>query len=187
MNPEQIAYVKERLAAGLSESSLTNILVQNGYTQEQVAELIAAAKGLPLTSPIISLEIGKKEGWSLIKIVLVTIAVLFGGFLLLSPFILASLNDARDTSNDAITKITLNNFRLTAELYYDSNNLNYNNVCAEFEPGTVVASCLDSETKYRLSAELLDGTHYCVSGDSDASALISPVTLDAPPNGFDCR
>jgi prepilin-type N-terminal cleavage/methylation domain-containing protein len=124
----------------------------------------------------------KKRGFTLIEL-LVVIAIIG----ILSSVVLASLNTARDRGADASIRASLNNARAQAELYYDSNGNNYDDVCTTDSAGGGIEEFGDAATNagsddvmcgesaspadaWAMSAELVSTTdHYCVDSTGRAT------------------
>lgn len=99
-----------------------------------------------------------------------------------------SLKAAREQAADASIQSYLNNIRVQAEMYYDSNGFSYTGACTEDfailnsiewakeSQGTPSVSCFDSQEEWAAEARLKDGSYYCVdstgaSGEYDTSTI----------------
>ena len=130
-------------------------------------------------------QIFKQRGFTLIEL-LVVIAIIG----ILASVVLASLNSARDKGADAAAKSSLNNMRAQAELSYDNNSNEYDNVCADIADGLAAAEnaagptdCGNSTTAWAAQVELLgeiDGStaYYCV----DSTGVSTTTTTDFAPD-----
>lgn len=125
------------------------------------------------------------RGFTLIEL-LVVIAIIG----ILSSVVLASLNTARNRGADAAVKSNLANARAEAELYYDSNNNSYANVCgsgtnaigdnvqaalsASGSTAAVTTACSSTATTWVAKAPLKTGSqYYCVDSTGAATTTTS--------------
>ena len=94
------------------------------------------------------------RGFTLIEL-LVVIAIIG----ILSSVVLASLNTARNRGADSSIKSNLANSRSEAELYYDTNNMSYEGVCATTGANRIGDSVNAAENAYDGSpTAYADGT-----------------------------
>lgn len=117
-----------------------------------------------------------QRGFTLIEL-LVVIAIIG----ILASVVLASLNSARDSGQDAANKSNLNNARAQAELYFDGNDNSYVGVCTTGSGGDpagiqdfvtidgATTDCDDSADEWAAEVQLSDGQWYCV--DSSGAAV----------------
>ncbi|MEX1026409.1 MAG: type II secretion system protein [Candidatus Paceibacterota bacterium] len=130
-----------------------------------------------------------QKGFTLIEL-LVVIAIIG----ILSAVVLASLNTARDSANDASAQSSLSSMRAEAEIYYGGNGNSYASLCTDgttaggVEPEDLYAAaiaaasgddanCFDSAGAWAAEIELNDGW-FCVdstgyAGDETASTITS--------------
>lgn len=197
MNQEQIAYVKAQLELGFTPKQIKTTLSKNGYTTEQIDELLIAAKANPPSSqpdttqpgaaytphaPTIEASPNKKSS-KLIKI-LISIAVIIGVIIvtasILGSIVLSSLNKARSNAEDAGVRATLSALRAEAELYHYDNEESYLGFCERVAQTLSSGDCVESQSSYRVSAPLNDGNFSCID-----TAGITVVTN--APTGFFCQ
>lgn len=104
----------------------------------------------------------KNKGFTLIEL-LVVIAIIG----ILSAVVLASLNSARDKSNNAAVKANLNSVRSQAELIFDETNGDYAPVCAN-------AKIIEIVTAATVAAGLTTG----FDGALGTAQTSSPMTAN---------
>ncbi len=188
MDQTQIDYVKNELARGVTPEALSQTLLQAGYTESQVSELLSVVQVQHGQNAQPTLSTPAKKGglptW--VWIVLGIVGGLFVIGALFTLVVTSSLNDARDKAKDASAKVTLNLFRSTAELYYDSNNFSYAGFCDSSETKSRLASlssveCLDSAEQYKVSAKLLTDEFFCVDSFGRSKILLGK------PAGMNCE
>mgnify|MGYP005847668103 CR=1 FL=1 len=105
----------------------------------------------------------KQHGFTLIEL-LVVIAIIG----ILAAVVLASLGDARTQSQDAADKQQLSSIRSAAEVSANNNDFSYASVCtdtADLRGNLTNSACFDSDNDWITTAELSDGTHWCVDSD----------------------
>ena len=73
----------------------------------------------------------------------------------------------------------MNNLRAQAELHYDREG-SYSGFCDEEQFFTAVMSCISADEVYTVSAELSDGTAYCVDNTGFADVV------DGKSDGLSC-
>ena len=130
----------------------------------------------------------KNKGFTLIEL-LVVIAIIG----ILSSVVLASLNSARAKGANAAVKSGMANMRAQAELYYDSNNQSYLDVCTNSTTGIRamldqatstgggVGACLDNTAGWAASSPLkvaeTGGSFWCVGSSGASKATSTNVVL----------
>tara|TARA_B100000508_G_scaffold140255_1_gene140691 strand:- start:1860 stop:3521 length:1662 start_codon:yes stop_codon:yes gene_type:complete len=96
---------------------------------------------------------------------LTVLGLLFPVIVILLAVVLASLNSAIDSGNDAALKMSLSTSRSMAEIYYNENNLSYDGVCDEIEFYAALAKysdCIDAPGTWAMS----------VTDDSDQQSCV---------------
>ncbi len=134
-----------------------------------------------------------QRGFTLIEL-LVVVAIIG----ILSSIVLVSLNSARQKGRDASAKGSMSSIRAAAEIFYDTNNVSYNDgtndVCddpdvsgliaaAERQTGTE-ADCVSDAESFAATIELnVDDRFFCVDStgfagdfDTDGNAVITQGT-----------
>jgi len=127
-----------------------------------------------------------------VKILIASFVVLIVIAVALALTVSASLNNARDKGQEATAMSSLSMSRVTAELYYDMNEMSYAGVCDDSDMTSLLnsasesvgspAACQDSETGYRASVTLISGDHFCVDSLGNAKTMVG-----AAPTGLTCE
>ena len=129
-----------------------------------------------------------KKGFTLIEL-LVVIAIIG----ILASVVLASLNSARDSGQDAANKSNINNMRAQAELFYDGAG-NYTNVCDDDTISQAISnaggSCDSDADAYAMAVDLNDPDtdSYCVdstgySGENTVAAATEVADYECDGDG----
>jgi prepilin-type N-terminal cleavage/methylation domain-containing protein len=121
------------------------------------------------------------RGFTLIEL-LVVIAIIG----ILASVVLASLNSARAKGSDSSIKASVNNARVQAEIFYDSNSNVYTNVCtaaggisamhdgaANVAGGAGNVACGSTATAWAMKSQLVSNTgqYYCVDSTGAAKTI----------------
>jgi prepilin-type N-terminal cleavage/methylation domain-containing protein len=126
----------------------------------------------------------KKMQKGFILIELLVVVAIIG---ILASVVLASLNTARAKGADAAVKANLANMRAQAELFYDSNNNQYTNVCADANMSKAETSattaggnggvCTDGAQAWAAWAGLKSDTTkaWCVDNTGTSKEIAKPA------------
>ncbi len=117
------------------------------------------------------------KGFTLIEL-LVVIAIIG----ILASIVLVSLNTARSKGRDASASGSMSSVRAAAEIYFDTNNNNYDLVCTDV--GSTLPALLNAASAQTGGPALWSDAGATVSCDSDASAYYAAVVLNDTTNDF---
>jgi len=182
MDQKQIDYVTAELARGVSPEELRTTLLGAGYTDVQIDALLQVVEGGISPIPAAGEQgIVKKGIPTWVKVLIGIVVVLLTIVVLLGVVVLASLNSARDSGNNAVDKMTLNNLRVQAEIYFNADS-SFAGFCESSAVSQAAVrlpniDCVDSVELYRVSARLQDGAYFCVTGDFSGEAVTQPTGL----------
>lgn len=125
------------------------------------------------------------------NILLYVVIALAVGIAGMGMFVMASLNDARDSGLNASAQQMLGNARSMAEIYYNENGDSYAGYCesADFQRVSTLEGftfeCEDSASAYRASVRLIPGDsglrYWCIDSTGRAESL------PTAPSGLSCQ
>jgi len=172
---EQIEYVQTELKRGVSPEDLTKVLLEAGYTPEQIENLLQSVNGQTISAPA-SAQATKSSTPTWVKILVGIVFGLIAAFVLMVSLVSTSLNSARDSAQDATDKTNLSSLRIQAELFYMEDS-SYAGFCDSISVDSLATSlsdmdCAASVTAYRVSNTLLDGAYYCVDSVGAAEVVL---------------
>ena len=131
-------------------------------------------------------EIKRQKQDSAASVILIVLAGgLFFVFVIgvLTVVVLASLNDARKTADDAFVKDTLTKLQTQADIYYVNNDHSYEDYCVSVKPLLVNQeyTCIDNVDTYIVTSELKEN-YFCV----DSSGFTKEIDGEVSGNQTSC-
>ena len=174
---ERFSFLFSAYPVGWHDSLSRTLVVPAALTPEEVQKINL-------------LEIKKHKSTNIAVIVIVVVLMVVPIIGIMSSVVLASLNTARQKGADAAIKSTLSSFKMSAELYSDSNKGSYSGLCSDTNVLNLLKSvpknsgvtedvadyvCNDSVKTYAAEIPLRLGGYWCVDSTGQSLQTENPL------------